>query len=296
MPQWCHKDWETCKLQGQECKGKYAVKRAFIAGERWIERGPNWCREDTEPDTSSRGPDGMCCMHFRLGHVAGWTFPWQKQENNLPNKPQSVERRIKLNSGVLKLINGSKSALFISGRSTCWIPQVDIKVMWLFSPSEPLVLKTWVWPTSQKLWQRSPNVLSYCQSSSGLRVSSVDMESLTAAAHGWLTTSCLFLLDCAAVGRSVDVPLPPLTHSAAVVLCSPRLQLSDLQGRRELAGFGHVEDGTLCISTIHNGDVAWKPRGAQYNLNGGNIQASVEVGWNVHVGPQVKQIIVFPRR
>lgn len=53
MPQWCHKDWETCKPQGQECIGKYAVKRAFITGVKRI--AANWCREDTEPDTRSQG-------------------------------------------------------------------------------------------------------------------------------------------------------------------------------------------------------------------------------------------------
>lgn len=51
VPQRCHEDWETCKPHGEECIGKYVVKR----DERWIERGSNRCREDTEPDTRTQG-------------------------------------------------------------------------------------------------------------------------------------------------------------------------------------------------------------------------------------------------
>lgn len=73
---WCHKNRETCKPQGEGCIGKYAVKRAFITGERWIEQVPNWCWEDTEPDTRTRGVEllqSMCYMHKRLGWLH-WPF------------------------------------------------------------------------------------------------------------------------------------------------------------------------------------------------------------------------------
>lgn len=59
MLYWCHKNWENCKPGGEDCVGKYAVlkkkKKKILTGERWIEREPTWCREETEPDTRTMG-------------------------------------------------------------------------------------------------------------------------------------------------------------------------------------------------------------------------------------------------